>query len=140
MLILAPHVQVLVQRAFARIAPQAETLGLLFYARLFELDPALRVLFKTDLEDQAHALITMLRLCIEGLDERAELQNTLKNLGARHAWYGAKPRHYATVQSALMWTLREGLGNEWNVETETALSTVLQLFMDEMQKDVVTVE
>ncbi len=137
---LDPRTKDITQRAIARVTPFADALGLMFYARLFELDPALRVLFKTDLQDQAHALITMLQLCIEGLDERADLQQTLKNLGARHLWYGAKPRHYATVHSALMWTMREGLGDDWDAETEAALQTVFQLFIDEMQRVEITGE
>ena len=122
------------QAAFAQALLQADTLGLLFYARLFEIDPALRPLFKTNLEDQSHTLMLMLQLCMEGLDEHAELQFALRNLGARHVEYGVKPKDYATVQSALLWTMREALGETWNPETEAALRAVFQLFVNEMQR------
>lgn len=121
------------QGAFAQILPNTETLGLLFYAHLFELDPSLRALFHTDLETQGHTLMTMLQLCVEGLNERAELQFALKNLGARHAEYGVKLRDYATVTQALLWTLEQGLGTDWNAETENALRAVIDLFAAEMQ-------
>jgi hemoglobin-like flavoprotein len=121
------------QRAFAAAFSHADTLGLLFYARLFELDPMLRALFKTDLEEQAHSLMTMLKLCMEGLDERAELQYALRNLGARHLEYGVKPGDYATVENALLWTMRQALGNKWDAETEAALQAAFHLFVTEMQ-------
>ncbi len=124
----------LAQAAFAQALLQADTLGLLFYARLFEIDPALRPLFKTNLEDQSHTLMMMLQLCMEGLDEHAELQFALRNLGARHVEYGVKLNDYATVQSALLWTMREGLGETWNPETEGALENVFELFVNEMQR------
>ena len=120
----------------ARVMPQADTLGLLFYAHLFETDPSLRTLFKVDLNDQAHTLMTMLALCVEGLDERAELSYTLRNLGARHLEYGVKPKDYETVQEALLWTIREGSGEHWNAESEDAMKALFQMFVDEMQKGI----
>lgn len=125
------------QRAFAEMVKQADTLGLLFYARLFELDPTLRELFHTDLDEQAHSLITMLRLCIEGLDERTELLFALRNLGARHVEYGVKERDYETVHEALLWTMHKGLGDRWNAETERALNLVLSFFIYEMLRGTV---
>lgn len=122
--------------AFASILPQADSLALLFYARLFELDPSLRQLFKPDLQDQGHALMTMLQLCIDGLDERAELSFALRNLGARHVTYGARRENYATVQEALLWTMQQGLGDAWNAESEHALRTVLVYFVSEMQRGI----
>lgn len=121
------------QRAFAQIMPHAETLGLLFYAHLFELDPELRKLFHVDMETQGHTLMTMLQLCMEGLDERTELQFALKNLGARHVTYGVQLRDYAAVEQSLLWTLEQGLGADWNEETARALQAVLELFIAEMQ-------
>ena len=36
----------LVQSSFARVEPIADTAAALFYTRLFELDPSLRLMFK----------------------------------------------------------------------------------------------
>lgn len=122
------------RKALRVVLPQADTLGLLFYARLFELDPALRALFKVDLNEQAHTLMTMLALCAEGLDEREVLSYTLRNLGARHMGYGVKPQDYLTVQEALLWTLRAGAGDAWDEEREGAVAALIRMFIDEMQK------
>lgn len=124
------------RRALDIILPQADALGLLFYARLFELDPSLRALFKVDLQDQAHTLMTMIKLCVEGLDERAELTYALRNLGARHVEYGVKLGDYKTVHAALLWTLEQGVGSQWNAETAKALNALLEMFIEEMQKGI----
>lgn len=42
----------LVQASFAKVQPIADAAAAMFYARLFELDPSVRPLFKTDLTEQ----------------------------------------------------------------------------------------
>ena len=124
------------RRALAVVLPQADALGLLFYARLFELDPSLRDLFKVDLQDQAHTLMTMIKLSVEGLDERVELSYALRNLGARHVGYGVKLGDYDTVHTALLWTLEQSVGDQWNAETAGALNALLLMFIEEMQRGI----
>lgn len=135
---ISPQQANLAKKAFVRIAPVSDMLGALFYARLFELDPALRPLFKVDLEEQAHSLMTMLGLCVEGLDEKEELIYALHNLGTRHAEYGVKARDYDTVRAAFLWILKEGIGTEWTPELENALAATFDFFTGIMQgKDLV---
>jgi hypothetical protein len=43
----------LVQASFAKVAPISTVAADLFYARLFELDPSLRALFKPDLKEHS---------------------------------------------------------------------------------------
>ena len=45
----------LIRESFALVAPRAEVAALVFYKRLFELDPSLRPLFRPDIEEQAWA-------------------------------------------------------------------------------------
>ena len=42
----------LVRKSFAKIEPLTEEAAVLFYAKLFELDPGLRRLFKIDIREQ----------------------------------------------------------------------------------------
>ena len=84
---MASERRLLAQQTFATIEPFADEMGLLFYSRLFELDPALRGLFKHDLANQAHSLMAMLRLAIEGLDAPEQFARALHNLGERHQGY-----------------------------------------------------
>jgi hemoglobin-like flavoprotein len=57
-----PQDKQLVQESFSAVEPIAETAAALFYARLFELDPELRPLFKQDLHGQGKKLMHMLGL------------------------------------------------------------------------------
>ena len=54
----------LVQDSFSKVKPIAATAAEIFYAKLFELDPALKPLFPTDKEgamkEQGNKLMTML--------------------------------------------------------------------------------
>ena len=54
------------------------------------------------------------------------------NLGRRHAGYGVKDEHYASVGAALLWTLERGLGAAWTPELAAAwvaAYTTLSQFM-----------
>ena len=130
---MTPERRLLAQQAFATIQPFADEFGMLFYSRLFELDPALRGLFKHDLANQAHSLMTMLQLAIEGLNVPEQFSRALHNLGARHSDYGVQPEQYATVQAALLWTFAHALGPAFTPEVATALTKVLSNITDQMQ-------
>ncbi len=130
---MTPEHRRLAQQAFATIQPFADELGMLFYSRLFELDPALRGLFKHDLANQAHSLMTMLQLAMEGLDAPEQFTLTLHNLGVRHWDYGVQPEQYATVSAALLWTLARALGPGFTPEVAAALSEIFTIITDHMQ-------
>jgi hemoglobin-like flavoprotein len=130
---MTPERRRLAQQAFATIQPLADELGVLFYSRLFELDPALRRLFKHDLANQAHSLMTMLQLAIEGLKAPEQLTRALHNLGVRHWDYGVQPEQYTTIRTALLWTLAHALGPAFTPEVDAALTEVLSIITDQMQ-------
>lgn len=46
---MTPKQQVRVQTSFAKVAPIADTVAMLFYDDLFQRNPRLRVLFKDDM-------------------------------------------------------------------------------------------
>ena len=130
---MTPDHRRLAQQAFATIQPFADEFGMLFYSRLFELDPALRGLFKHGLANQAHSLMTMLQLAIEGLNAPEPFSRALHNLGVRHADYGVQPEQYATVRAALLWTLAHALGPAFTPEVAAALTEVLTIIINQMQ-------
>jgi hypothetical protein len=51
----------LVQSSFESVKPIAEVAADLFYARLFELDPSLRAMFRTDRAEQGRKLMLAIR-------------------------------------------------------------------------------
>lgn len=110
----------LVQLSWARVLPIADVAATLFYDRLFELDPSLRGLFKSDLGEQKKKLMLTLGVAVDGLRSPAKLVPVLQTLGVRHAGYMVLEHHYDTVGEALIWTLREGLGEGFTPEVEAA--------------------
>ena len=57
----------LVQESFDKVRPISEVAADLFYKRLFELDPSLRVMFKGDLKEQGKKLMSTLSFAVNGL-------------------------------------------------------------------------
>lgn len=100
----------LVRSSFAEVAVLGRQAGALFYQNLFELDPSLRVLFKGDPAEQHATLLSSLALVVDALDRPAEMLPAVRALGRRHAHYGVRSEHYATVGRALIRTLEQGLG------------------------------
>ena len=114
----------LVQESFAKVEPIAEAAAELFYDKLFELDPGLKALFKTDMKMQGRKLMAMLKLAVKGLDDLEKLVPVVQDLGRRHVAYGVQRAHYATVGSALLWTLEQGLKDDFTPEVKAAWSAV----------------
>lgn len=112
--------QKLVRSSFAAIAPNAAAVAATFYARLFELDPALRPLFKGDMEPQGRKLMAMLATAVGNLHNLAAVIPAVQQLGVRHVQYGVTGQHYDTVATALLWTLEQGLGDAFTPATRAA--------------------
>lgn len=123
----------LVQSSFQKIIPISESAADLFYQRLFELDPALRALFKGDMKDQGRKLTHMIAAAVQGLDKPETIIPVVQNLGKRHASYGVQTRHYDTVGAALLWTLEQGLGEGFTPEIKAAWAETYKLLAGTMQ-------
>ena len=123
----------LVQDSFRQVAPIAETAAQLFYARLFELDPDLELLFKGNLSEQGRKLMQMLGLAVNSLDRMDQLLPVVRSLGGRHVSYGVRDKDYDTVGRALLWTLRKGLGEAFTPDVEAAWSNVYATIASAMQ-------
>jgi len=106
------------------VEPIAEQAAEIFYNRLFELDPSLRQLFKSDMKDQGRKLMAMLKVAVSSLDKIDQLVPVVEKLGKGHVNYGVKPEHYDTVGEALLWTLEQGLGEAYTSEVEDAWGAV----------------
>jgi len=94
--------------------------GDVFYSKLFLMQPELRKIFPADMNQQYKKLIDMMSLIVARLEKFNDLTDDIIALGCRHAGYGVKPEHYKFVGKALLWTLQQGLGNDWTKEIEEA--------------------
>ena len=123
----------LVQNSFNQVRPIAVTAAELFYNRLFTLDPSLRPMFKGDMAHQGRMLMSMLSAAVNGLTNLAALVPVVRQLGVRHANYGVRDEHYATVGSALIWTLEQGLGDAFTVDVCKAWTAAYGVLANTMQ-------
>jgi hemoglobin-like flavoprotein len=124
----------LVRGTFAQLAPIAPQAAALFYANLFEADPSLRALFRSDMQEQGDKLMRMIGAAVGLLDKPEQLLPVLQRLGERHAGYGVEDAHYATVGGALLRTLRMGLGEAFTAEVEDAWTTVYTVISSTMKQ------
>lgn len=110
----------LVRTSFAELSRHQHVAALVFYQKLFELDPALRPLFKNDIEEQSRKLMAMLGSLIAMLEGQAGLEEELRAMGERHAGYGVRDEHYATVGAALLGMLDATLDRNFTPEMRGA--------------------
>jgi hemoglobin-like flavoprotein len=128
-----PEQIVLVQETFAQVVPIADTAAVLFYGRLFEMDPDLRALFRADMSAQYSNLMQTLTVVVRGLDRLDSILPAVQALGRRHAGYGVKDQHFDLVGEALLWTLQQGLGSAFTPEVRQAWATAYGLLASTMR-------
>ena len=117
---MAPEQKHLIRSSFAKVAPIAPAAAAMFYDRLFTLDPELRSLFRGDLKEQGRKLMGMIATAVANLDKLDAITPAIQNLGRRHAAYGVSDADYDTVGEALLWTLEQGLGSDFDDATRNA--------------------
>ncbi|MEC5386282.1 globin family protein [Uliginosibacterium sp. H3] len=117
---MSPQQVSLVQASWQKVVPIADTAAGLFYGRLFELDPELKHLFKSDISEQGRKLMAMISTVVAKLDSLGDIVPAVQDLGRRHVAYGVEAQHYDTVGAALLWTLEKGLGDAFTPEVKEA--------------------
>ena len=132
---MTPERRQLVTQSWKSLASSGAEIGVIFYRRLFEIDPSLEPLFaRVPMEDQARKLMTMLDLVVHWLDVPERLVPVLKQLGERHTKYGVLDEHYAKVGTALLGTLEEGLGDKFTPEVRGAWTEAFMLISSLMRR------
>ncbi|HRQ41899.1 MAG TPA: globin family protein [Chloroflexota bacterium] len=122
----------LVQETFTHIEPEAT--AVLFYDRLFTLNPALRPLFTHDLTLQGVRFLAALKVAVGGLSEPELMVTAVKQLGKRHVAYGVQAEHYHTFGEALFWTLETQLGDRWTPAVAAAWTEAYYLLAGVMKE------
>ena len=131
---MTPHQIQLIRRTFGLVAPIANIVAVAFYKRLFELDPSLRYLFRSDIEEQGTKLIQMLAAAVRLLEKPETLVPVLEDLGRRHVRYGVRDEHYDTVGEALLGMLSDTLGTDFSPEARGAWTSLYNLVATTMKR------
>ena len=95
-----------IRSSFAEISVEPRALAGRFYTELFAAAPQLRGLFPADLTSLQGHFEAALALVIRNLEEMRTLEQPLRDLGAQHVRWGAKPEDYALVREALIRAIR----------------------------------
>ncbi|MCR9206820.1 MAG: globin domain-containing protein [bacterium] len=118
---MTPEQVTLVKESWEKVKPISEQAAELFYGRLFTLDPSLRALFKGDMSEQGKKLMSTITLAVTSLDRLETILPTVQALGRKHAVeYEVPDSSYATVGEALIWTLGQGLGDDFTEDVKEA--------------------
>src|SRR4051812_4909421 len=95
----------LIEDSWDFVILNTEEAGLIFYNKLFELDPGFRSLFKEDIKVQADKLVSMISFIVSKINSLEDVIKDVKQLGKRHSRYNVKDEYYNTVAIALLSTL-----------------------------------
>lgn len=74
----------------------------------------------------------MLSMIVGRLNNLEELTEDISEMAKRHAGYGVKPEHYKIAGDALLWTLHQGLGPDWDDEVKEAWANCYQMLASTM--------
>ena len=137
-----------VQRTWELVIPPGSgddhvfAIGKLFFDRIFEVTPGAEALFSFKGEDRAesakfraHAIkvIKTVGVAVAKLDDLETLVPILEDLGKKHVAYGVVAEHYDLIGSALLWTLKTGLGDEFTPNVEKAWTAVYGVVANTMK-------
>jgi hemoglobin-like flavoprotein len=122
----------LIQQSFELIQEFPDAVAMLFYGRLFEVDPSVRPMFKSDIRTQGKKLMDTLSAVCAAADRLEELRPQLRSLGKLHAGFGVQPRHYETVRNALLWAFAQALESNFDSDTKAAWDRFLRTASEEM--------
>jgi nitric oxide dioxygenase len=115
------------ETSFDLLAPRGEELMDEFYSRLFAAAPAVRPLFPTDMQRQKVMLLGALVLLRKSLRNLDSIVPKLRELGARHVRYGARPEHYPLVGATLIDAMAALAQDDWKPDYEQAWSAAFEI-------------
>lgn len=128
------------ETSFGLVAPRGDELMDEFYARLFAAAPGVRPLFPKDMQRQKTMLLGALVLLRKSLRDLDAIVPKLRELGARHVAYGARPEHYPVVGTVLIASMAAVAGDEWNAGHEAAWSGAFEIVAATMLEGAATAE
>ena len=103
---MTPETIAQIKRSHTAVAATPLQLSAQFYKELFTRAPDLRRLFPNDLTLLQGHFEAALAIVVRNLDEVNALGESLRDLGAQHVHWGARPEDYATARDSLVAAIR----------------------------------
>lgn len=123
------HDAELIQDTFADISPAMHVVADRFYDRLFARQPRLRALFPDDMKVQKDHFVAAIGAVVGHAHDMGAIEQTLRDMGARHIRYGATPELYDVVCGELVAAVGEIAEQEnpgsWGAPTAAAWSRTM---------------
>jgi hemoglobin-like flavoprotein len=69
---------------------------------------------------------------VRSLDNLEPMLDRIRALARRHVGYGVRDAHYASVGAALLWTLEQGLGDDFTAEVRDAWAAAYEVLSSTM--------
>ena len=112
----APRDVLAIKASLAAVRREPVALAESFYAHLFEMAPATRVMFAGDMTAQMQRMTDVLLTTIAALENEAPaLEHQLRGLGALHRdRWNVRPEHYLYIAHALTRAVRDVAGPAWS--------------------------
>lgn len=141
----------LVQQSWAKTeALGMQTVGVLFFKRIFDIAPEALQLFSfreepniyesEALKHHAISVLSTVGAAVAGLGDLQKLVPILEDLGKRHVNYGVKAEHYNIIGEALIDTLALSLGPAFTPEVKCEWMKVYSMVANTMKGDNYKVE
>ena len=103
--------------SFTQVSAEPRALAARFYQELFTAAPPLRSLFPSDMTALQGHFEAALALVIRNLADMSVLQESLRDLGAQHVLWGARPQDYFVVRDALVRAIKSA-ATSWSEDLE----------------------
>ncbi len=117
----------LVQQSFETVAALRLEAAEIFYTELFAIDPSLRSMFGSNMQDQHRKLLSALAYVVRSLPAPERILNSIENLARMHVDYGVTPEQYTHFGNALLRMLRKGLGAQFTPELGDAWTEAFRM-------------
>ncbi len=104
------------QASWARVVAHGDAVPAYFYAALFTRNPQLRPLFPASMAGQRDRLVTALGRIVAGVGQPDVMLPFARGLGRDHRRFDVRPEHYPPVGEALLATLSQFLGPDWDAD------------------------
>ena len=122
--IMTPERMARLRENFAQVSSEPRALATRFYQELFTAAPALRSLFPANMTSLQGHFEAALALVVRNLEDVSVLHDSLRDLGAQHVHWGAKPQDYFVVRDALIRAIRSA-SDSWSEELEADWSRAI---------------